>query len=81
MPFGPHSLGNQTITVRCRDGGGNERVQTVTVQGMDVTPPHVSISQPQPNQAFVAPAGGVTVLVRGVASDVQSGMSGGRVVS
>jgi hypothetical protein len=72
-------LGARTIAVRCRDGGGNEATASVTVQAADVTAPRLEISQPRAVPDVLGGSGGVTVPVRGRASDGQSGMAGGEV--
>ena len=76
VPLTALPLGNRTISVQLQDAAGNAVPTTVTVQALDVTPPHVQITWPPKGQAFTS---GTPITMRGHAQDGQSGMTGGRV--
>ncbi|MER5942508.1 LamG-like jellyroll fold domain-containing protein [Streptomyces sp. NPDC001928] len=79
VPLTPLPLGARTLTVRCTDAAQNTTIGTATLTARDRTPPVLTIDDPRPGQTFAAGPDGVTVTVRGQASDRQSGMAGGRV--
>jgi hypothetical protein len=70
-------LGSRTLTVECRDGGGNVASRSLGLTVRDTGAPHLTISDPQPFQTFVRRGASVTAPLRGSAWDLQSGMSGG----
>jgi hypothetical protein len=74
MPLGPRE-----ITVTCSDLVGNQARQTITVTGVDITPPDLQVTYPAPGTAIPLPDGqeNVSVLVTGTARDPQSGMDAG----
>ena len=76
VPLTALPLGNRTISVQLQDPAGDVNPTTVTVQAIDVTPPHVQITWPPSGQAFRS---GTQITVQGHAQDGQSGMTGGRV--
>jgi hypothetical protein len=70
-------LGAHTVTVQARDWAGNvSPAQNVSVNVIDVTGPALSITTPQEEgETFTLTPSGVTVEVRGTASDTQTGVA------
>jgi hypothetical protein len=69
-------LGAHTVSVRARDNAGNvSPTQNVTVKVVDTTAPALNITTPPEGETFTLAAGGVTVEVRGTASDTQTGIA------
>jgi hypothetical protein len=69
-------LGAYPVTVRARDNAGNvSPTQNVTVNVVDTTSPALSITTPQEGETFTLAGSGVTVEVRGTASDTQTGVA------
>ncbi|HMS83069.1 MAG TPA: hypothetical protein PKD12_05435 [Nitrospira sp.] len=67
------SLGTHTVTLRARDNLGNvSPTKDVSVKVLDVTAPALSIIAPTEGQTFTLTPNGVTVEVRGTASDTQT---------
>ena len=65
------------MTVTCRDAGGNQAADSVTLTALDKTGPRLTILDPPPYRSFIGGPDGVTVTVAGTAADGQSGMTGG----
>jgi hypothetical protein len=73
----PLPLGPRVVIVTCRDAGGNQATESVTLTALDNTPPRLTILGPPPYRSFIGGPDGVTVTVAGTAADGQSGMTGG----
>jgi hypothetical protein len=75
LTLSPLPLGRRTVTVRCRDDGGNETTRSVALEARDVTSPTVEVLEPRANQTFVKGPGPLSLPVRGTALDRQSGLA------
>lgn len=71
----------RTLVVRCvqSDAPEIQTTQQVTFSVSDWVAPTLHIDEPQTGQAFIKDKRPVEVVVRGTATDAQSGMAGGRV--
>jgi len=69
-------LGTYNVSLRARDINGAESPeQQASVRVIDVTPPELRITTPPEGETFTLAANGVTVEVRGTASDTQTGVN------
>ena len=49
----PLPLGPRVVTVTCRDAGGNQAAESVTITAFDNTPPRLAILNPPPYRSFI----------------------------
>jgi hypothetical protein len=67
-------LGNHLVIVRAIDRVGHEIQKSVPITVQDITGPTLNITVPADGSTFTWVEGGVTVQVRGTASDPESGV-------
>jgi len=78
LVLGPMPLGARQFTVTCVDAGNNTGTRAVSLTGVDVAVPHLTVSFPALGANITADATQtVTIPASGTASDLQSGMTGG----